>query len=88
MTDGLLENRLVVLPRRTYCAVMSSRTLTVTFDAHDPTRLAQFWAGLLGREVVEDSGGALLPVTTPRSASGSPRAARIRWSRPAGCTCT
>ncbi|SCG44709.1 hypothetical protein GA0070609_1523 [Micromonospora echinaurantiaca] len=61
MTDGLLENRLVVLPRRTYCAVMSSRTLTVTFDAHDPTRLAQFWAGLLGREVVEDSGGALLP---------------------------
>ena len=33
----------------------------MTFDAHDPARLAQFWAGVLGREVVEDAGGALLP---------------------------
>ena len=40
---------------------MLSRMLTVTFDAHDPARLAQFWAGVLGREVVEDAGGALLP---------------------------
>jgi catechol 2,3-dioxygenase-like lactoylglutathione lyase family enzyme len=46
---------------RVYGAVMLSRTLTVTFDAHDPARLAQFWAGVLGREVVEDAGGALLP---------------------------
>ncbi|MEV0328838.1 VOC family protein [Micromonospora echinospora] len=40
---------------------MPLRLLSVTFDAHDPTRLARFWAGLLGREVVEDAGGALLP---------------------------
>ncbi|MEU4717045.1 VOC family protein [Micromonospora purpureochromogenes] len=40
---------------------MLSRMLTVTFDAHDPARLAQFWAGMLGREVVEDAVGALVP---------------------------
>ncbi|MGI5524693.1 VOC family protein [Micromonospora sp. CA-259024] len=40
---------------------MLSRTLTVTIDAHDPARLAKFWAGMLGREVVEDADGALLP---------------------------
>ncbi len=40
---------------------MPTRELTVTFDAHDATRLAQFWAGLLGRKVVEDAGGALVP---------------------------
>ncbi|MGN9908739.1 VOC family protein [Phytohabitans sp. LJ34] len=40
---------------------MISRLLAVTFDAHDPARLAEFWAGMLGREVVEDAGGALLP---------------------------
>src|SRR3954464_5414929 len=32
--------------------------LTVVFDAHDPARLARFWAGLLGREV---TGDLLLP---------------------------
>ena len=35
--------------------------LAVTFDADDPVSLAQFWAGVLGREVVEDAGGPLLP---------------------------
>ncbi|PWR09545.1 bleomycin resistance protein [Micromonospora acroterricola] len=40
---------------------MLSRKLTVTFDAHDPARLARFWAGMLGRKVVEDAGGVLLP---------------------------
>lgn len=40
---------------------MSSRLLSVTFDARDPDRVARFWAGLLGREIVEDAGGALLP---------------------------
>ncbi|SCF02631.1 hypothetical protein GA0074695_2949 [Micromonospora viridifaciens] len=40
---------------------MLSRLLTVTFDAHNAAGLAQFWAGMLGREVVEDAGGALLP---------------------------
>jgi catechol 2,3-dioxygenase-like lactoylglutathione lyase family enzyme len=44
-----------------YWAAMRSHLLTVAFDAHDPVRLAQFWAGVLGREVVEDSGGARLP---------------------------
>ncbi|MFC0006972.1 VOC family protein [Micromonospora siamensis] len=42
---------------------MLSRTLTVAFDADDPTRLARFWANLLGREVVEDARGALVPGT-------------------------
>ena len=40
---------------------MLSRLLTVTFDAHDAARLARFWAGVLGREVVGDAGGAGLP---------------------------
>jgi catechol 2,3-dioxygenase-like lactoylglutathione lyase family enzyme len=40
---------------------MLAPLLTVTCDAHDPGRLAQFWAGVLGREVVEDSAGVLLP---------------------------
>ena len=40
---------------------MRSQQLTVTFDAHDPARLARFWGGMLGREVVDDAGGALLP---------------------------
>jgi len=40
---------------------MPSRQLTVTFDAHDAARLARFWAGVLGRTVVEDAGGLLLP---------------------------
>lgn len=40
---------------------MSSRLLALTFDAQDPDRVARFWADLLGRKVVEDGGGALLP---------------------------
>lgn len=40
---------------------MPVRLLSVTFDTREPARVAQFWAGLLGREVVEDAGGALLP---------------------------
>ncbi|WP_420118906.1 VOC family protein [Micromonospora sp.] len=44
---------------------MLSGPLTLTLDARDPDRLARFWAGLLHREVVEDTtGGALLPGTT------------------------
>src|SRR3954451_7276454 len=42
---------------------MPSRLLAVTFDARDPARLARFWAGLLGRDVVDDAGGVLLPGT-------------------------
>ncbi len=40
---------------------MSSRLLALTFEAHDPDRLAGFWAGVLGRVVVDDPRGALLP---------------------------
>jgi hypothetical protein len=40
---------------------MSCRLLALTFDAHDPARLAAFWAGLLRRVVDDDPGGALLP---------------------------
>lgn len=40
---------------------MSSRLLALTFDAHDPARLAGFWAAVLERVVVEDPRGALLP---------------------------
>jgi catechol 2,3-dioxygenase-like lactoylglutathione lyase family enzyme len=39
---------------------MTSRRLVVAFDAHDPARLAHFWAGVLGR-AVQDAGGASLP---------------------------
>jgi len=35
--------------------------VALTLDAADPTRLADFWAGLLGREVVDDPRGTLLP---------------------------
>ncbi|MGW5722341.1 VOC family protein [Amycolatopsis sp. NPDC003865] len=40
---------------------MGSRLLAVTFEADDPAEPARFWAGLLGREVVDDGGGLLLP---------------------------
>jgi catechol 2,3-dioxygenase-like lactoylglutathione lyase family enzyme len=33
---------------------MYPQLLTVTFDARDPVRLARFWGGLLGREVVAE----------------------------------
>jgi hypothetical protein len=38
-----------------------SRLVSVTFDSHDPARVADFWAAVLGRAVVDDRGGALLP---------------------------
>ncbi|HEY6740796.1 MAG TPA: VOC family protein [Lapillicoccus sp.] len=40
---------------------MSSRLLTVTFDADEPARLGRFWAGMLGRNLVEGPTGSLLP---------------------------
>jgi predicted enzyme related to lactoylglutathione lyase len=40
---------------------MGSRLVALTFDAHDPARLAGFWAGVLGRVVLDDHRGALLP---------------------------
>jgi catechol 2,3-dioxygenase-like lactoylglutathione lyase family enzyme len=41
---------------------MSSHLVALAFDANGPLRLAQFWAGVLGREMVDDDDGfALLP---------------------------
>ena len=42
---------------------MTVRLHAVTFDAHDALGLATFWAGLLGRQLVDDPDGgfALLP---------------------------
>ena len=39
---------------------MTSRLLALCFDAHDPRRLARFWAGVLGWEAAPD-GVTLLP---------------------------
>jgi hypothetical protein len=39
------------------------RLLALTVDAVDPGMLASFWGGLLGRQVVLDSRGALVPGT-------------------------
>lgn len=40
---------------------MTCQLFAICFDARQPLGLARFWAGLLGREVVEEAGGALLP---------------------------
>ena len=42
---------------------MTSDLVALVFDANDPARLAPFWAGVLGREMVDDPDGgiALLP---------------------------
>jgi hypothetical protein len=59
------------------------RLVAVTFDAHDPAELAEFWGSLLGREVVDEPDGALLPgdgaqvglrfVTGPAEKAGTDR---------------
>ena len=41
---------------------MSSNLVAFCFDANDPRRLAEFWAGMLGREVVDEADAvAVLP---------------------------
>ena len=40
---------------------MTSRLEAVAFDAADAAGLAAFWAGVLGREVVPEASGALVP---------------------------
>jgi catechol 2,3-dioxygenase-like lactoylglutathione lyase family enzyme len=37
------------------------RLVAVRFDARDPARLADFWAGVLGREVIAEDAAGLLP---------------------------
>jgi hypothetical protein len=39
---------------------MTCQLLAVCFDANQPLRLAQFWAGVLNREVGEDADGVLV----------------------------
>ena len=39
---------------------MPSHLAALAFDANDPLRLAQFWAGVLGREMVDDDDGFVL----------------------------
>lgn len=41
--------------------MVSSRLVAVTYDAQDPSLLAGFWARVLGRDIVEDARGHLLP---------------------------
>jgi catechol 2,3-dioxygenase-like lactoylglutathione lyase family enzyme len=55
----------------------------VTYDARDPARVAAFWAGVLGRTVVDDPRGALLPGSDTQVglrfvASRTPRVGRDR----------
>jgi catechol 2,3-dioxygenase-like lactoylglutathione lyase family enzyme len=40
---------------------MALRLVAVSFDAHHLAGVAAFWAGMLGREVVGEASGALLP---------------------------
>ncbi|GAA3629991.1 VOC family protein [Microlunatus ginsengisoli] len=40
---------------------MSCRLLSVTLDVSDPAPAAQFWAALIGREIIADARGLLLP---------------------------
>lgn len=47
-------------PRRPYRGPVPLRLLALTFDAHEPLRVAQFWARVLGREVAEQPGGGVL----------------------------
>src|SRR5688500_258789 len=40
---------------------MASRLVAVSFDALDPAPVATFWGSILGRQVVPEADGALLP---------------------------
>ena len=40
---------------------MPLRLVAVSFDGHDPARLATFWASVLDRGIVREPGSALLP---------------------------
>lgn len=44
-----------------YPAIVQSQLAAVTYDTQHPTRLAEFWAAMLGREPIEDADGVLLP---------------------------
>lgn len=40
---------------------MALRLVAVSFDTEDPAGVAAFWAGVLGRDIVGEASGALLP---------------------------
>jgi hypothetical protein len=40
---------------------MTCQLFAICFDARQPLRLARFWADVLGRDVVEEADGALVP---------------------------
>jgi catechol 2,3-dioxygenase-like lactoylglutathione lyase family enzyme len=40
---------------------MSVRLVAVGFDTHDPGGVAAFWAGMLGRDIVQENSTVLLP---------------------------
>ena len=42
-------------------AWVPSQLQAVTFDSHDAAGVAAYWAELLGRDVVPETGGALVP---------------------------
>ena len=59
----------------------------VTFDALDPARVAGFWAGMLGRDLVEDDRGVLAPGSeTQLGLRFAP--STVRKTGPTRCTCT
>ncbi|MGC4813011.1 VOC family protein [Micromonospora sp. DT228] len=43
---------------------MTAHLFAITFDAHQPLRLAQFWSGLLDREVIDDPHDGVLVLPT------------------------
>jgi hypothetical protein len=49
------DNPLAATNQRVYVAPMPSFVKSVTFDCHDPMRVAVFWAEVLGSNVDEDS---------------------------------
>ena len=46
---------------RPYRVGMALQLVAVTLDVRDPAAVAAFWAGMLGREVVEEAAGVRLP---------------------------
>ncbi len=58
-----VNTRLRPVPTRAYASAMPARLSALCFGASRPPRLARFWSGLLGWEMVEepDEGIALLP---------------------------
>jgi catechol 2,3-dioxygenase-like lactoylglutathione lyase family enzyme len=50
-----------VVPSRFYRAEVALRLEAVTFEVADAPAVSAFWAGLLEREVLSESGGALVP---------------------------